>query len=42
MECGIGMSPGQEDVVLRVKQQTREFWSQQKQALIDYQAYLKS
>ena len=41
-ECSIGMSPGQELIVLRIKQQTRDFWNQQKQPHIDYQAQLKS
>ena len=36
------MSPGQEGIVLRVKRQTQDFWSQQKQAHIDYQAHLVS
>ena len=40
MECGVGMSPGQEGVVLRVKRQTQDFWNQQKQAHIDYEAHL--
>ena len=30
VECSIGVSPGQEDIVLRTKQQTQDFWSQQK------------
>ena len=38
----MGMSPGQEGIDLRLKQQTQDFWSQQKQAHIDYQAHLKS
>ena len=42
VECSIGVSPGQEDIVLRIKWQTQDFWSQQKQAHIDYQADLKS
>ena len=42
MECSIGVSPGQEGIVLRIKQQTQDFWSQQKKAHIDYQAHLKS
>ena len=42
VECSIRMSPGQEGIVLRVKQQTQDFWSQQKQAHIYYQAHLKS
>ena len=41
-ECSIGMSPGQESIVLRIKQQTQDFWNQQKQPHIDYQAHLKS
>ena len=36
------MSPGQEGTDLRIKRQTQDFWSQQKQAYIDYQAHLKS
>ena len=40
VEFSIGMSPGQEGIVLRIKQQTEDFWSQQKQAHIDYQAHL--
>ena len=35
VECGIGLNPGQEDAVLRVKQQTQDFWNQQKQTHID-------
>ena len=42
VECSIGVSPGQEGIVLRVKQQTQDFLSQQKQAHIYYQAHLKS
>ena len=42
VECSIRMSPGQEGIVLRVKQKTKDFWSQQKQAHIYYQAHLKS
>ena len=42
VEGSIGMSPGQEGIFLRIKWQTRDFWSQQKQANIDYQAHLKS
>ena len=42
VECSIRMSPGQKGVVLRVKWQTRDVWSQQKQAHVDYQAHLKS
>ena len=34
------MSPGQEGAVLRVKQQTQDFQSQQKQAHLDSQAHL--
>ena len=30
VECSIGVSPGQEDIVLRIKWQTQDFWSQQK------------
>ena len=30
VECSIGMSPGQEDIVLRIKRQTQDIWSQQK------------
>ena len=30
VECSVGMSPGQEGIVLRVKWQTQDFWSQQK------------
>ena len=41
-ECSVGVSPGQEGIVLRIKGQTQDFWSQQKQAHIDYQAHLKS
>ena len=40
VECSVGMSPGQEGAVLRVNQQTRDFWSQQKQAQLDSQAHL--
>ena len=29
VEYGLGMGPGQESIVLRVKRQTRDFWSQQ-------------
>ena len=42
MECGVGMSPGQEGVVLRVKWQPQDFWSQQKQAHIDSQTHVRS
>ena len=35
MAGGLGRSPGQEGVFLRVKQQTQDFWNQQKQAYID-------
>ena len=34
------MSPEQEGIVLRVKQRTQDFWSQQKQARIACQTYL--
>ena len=30
VECSIRMSPGQEGIVLRIKRQTQDFWSQQK------------
>ena len=30
VECSIGMSPGQEGIILRVKWQTQDLWSQQK------------
>ena len=30
VECSVGVSPGQEGIVLRIKQQTQDFWSQQK------------
>ena len=40
--CGIGMSPGQEGIVLRVKRQTQDFWSRQKQAHRDSRAHLGS
>ena len=40
VECGIEVSAGQEDVVLRVKRQTQYFWSQQKQAHVYSQAHL--
>ena len=36
------MSPGQEGTVMRVKQQTQDSWSQQKQAHLDSQAHLGS
>ena len=39
-ECSVGLSPGQEGIILRVKWQTQDFWSQQKQTHIDYQAHL--
>ena len=42
VECSRGVSPGQEGMVLRIKGQTQDFWSQQKQAHINYQAHLKS
>jgi len=42
VECGIEVSPGQEGLVLRIKQQTQDFQSQQKQAHIGYQAHLKN
>ena len=42
VECSVRMSPGQEGVVLRVKRQTQDFWSQQKQAHLDSQAHLGS
>ena len=42
VECSLGMSPGQEGGVLRVKRQTQDFWSQQKQAHLDSQAHLGS
>ena len=42
VEWSIRMSPGQEDIVLRVKKKTKDFWSQQKQAHIYYQDHLKS
>ena len=40
VECSARVSPGQEGIVLRIKRQTQGFWSQQKQAHIDYQAHL--
>ena len=30
VECSIGVSPGQEDIVLRIQWQTQDIWSQQK------------
>ena len=36
VECSVGVSPGQEGIVLRIKRQTQDFWSQQKQAHINY------
>ena len=30
VECSIGVSPGQEGIVLRIKWQTQDFWSEQK------------
>ena len=30
VECSVGMSPGQEGIVLRIKWQTQDFWSQLK------------
>ena len=42
MKCGVGVSPGQEGIILRVKWQTQDFWSQQKQAHMVYQAHLES
>ena len=42
VQCGMGVSPARESLVLRVKRQTHNFWNQQKQAHIDYQAHLKS
>ena len=30
VECSIGVSPGQEDIVLRIQRQTQDIWSQQK------------
>ena len=38
----IGMRPGQEGGILRVRRQTQGFWSQQKQAHLDSQAHLSS
>ena len=42
VECSIGGSPGHEVIVLGIKWQTQDFWSQQNQAHIDYQACLKN
>ena len=39
VECSIGVSPGREDIVLRIKRQTQDIWSQQKKTHIDYQAH---
>ena len=41
LQWSITVSPGQEGIVLRIKRQTQDLWSQQKQAHIDYQAHLK-
>ena len=41
VECSIGVSPGQEGTVLRIKRQTQDFWSQQKEAHTDYQPIWK-
>ena len=30
VECSIGVSPGQEDIVLRIQRQTQDIWRQQK------------
>ena len=30
VECSIGVSPGQEDIVLRIQRQTQDIWGQQK------------
>ena len=30
VECSVGVSPGQEGIVLKIKWQTQDFWSQQK------------
>ena len=30
VECSIGVSPGQEDIVLRIQWQTQDIWSQQR------------
>ena len=38
----VGMSPGQEGAVLKLKGQTQDFWSQQKQAHLDSQSQLGS
>ena len=40
MECSARVSPGQDGIVLRIKRQTQDFWSQQKEAHIGYQAHL--
>ena len=37
--CSVGVSLGQGGIILRIKWQTQDFWSQQKQAHIDYQAH---
>ena len=42
VECSVGRTPGQEGIVLRVKWQTQDFLSQQKQAHIDSQAHIGS
>ena len=42
VEYSVGISAGQEGTVLRVSQQTQDFWSQQKQAHLDSQAHLGS
>lgn len=42
VKCCVGISPEQEGIDLRVKQQTLDFRSQQKQALIVCQALLKN
>ena len=39
--CSIAVTPGQEGIVLGVKQRTQDFWSQQKQACIACQTYLE-
>ena len=41
VECSVGVSPGQEGIVLRIKRQTHDFWSQQKKAYIDYRPIWK-
>ena len=41
VECSVGVSPGQEGIVLRIKRQTQDFWSQQKEAHTDYQPIWK-